>query len=114
VFLEGYSFGSSGRGVLDLAEFGGILRVALAAWCPSNFREVAPSTLKQFATSKGNSKKEEVMAHVAHRYGHIFKSNDECDAWVLSRMAAVAAGWCRPDTTFQRTAVAVAKQLVPA
>jgi Holliday junction resolvasome RuvABC endonuclease subunit len=101
VFLEGYAFGKSGgNAMLDLAELGGLLRNALCRWSP-NVREVNPSLVKKFATGKGNSKKEMVMAHVAQRWGHIFDSNDECDAYVLGRMALVAAEWIEAEVKHQ-------------
>lgn len=105
IFVEGYSYASQGQAVLDIAEFGGIFREALCRWRPSIVREVAPNLLKQFATEKGNSKKEFVMAHVSRRWGLIFNSNDECDAYVLARMAAVGQGWIKGETLIQRNAV---------
>lgn len=108
VFIEGYSYGSSGQAILDLAEFGGLIRTALMGWCGLNLREVPPNTIKQFATEKGAGKKEFIMAHVARRWGQIFQTNDECDAWLLSRMAGVAAGWAKAETMTQRTSVHVA------
>lgn len=60
VYMEGYSFGSSGL-VFDLAENAGILKYRL-------FQEgyliesVTPSSLKKFATGKGNALKEDMYA----------------------------------------------------
>lgn len=109
LLLEGYSMGSFTGHMLDLAEFGGLLRAALLKYCgAAALREVSPNTLKQFATGKGAGKKEFVMACVAQRYDLIFNSNDECDAFVLARIAAAAVGWCPAGGDAQRKAVDVA------
>ncbi len=56
VFIEGYSYGSKGSSVLNLAENGGILRHHL--WKQEfDFEEFAPSKIKKFATGKGNADK---------------------------------------------------------
>ncbi|WP_051750079.1 hypothetical protein [Phycicoccus jejuensis] len=51
--------------------------------------EVPPSTLKRYATGKGNASKDAVLLAVARRYPHVdVKSNDEADALVLAAMGA--------------------------
>lgn len=59
VYLEGYSYGSKGRSVVDLGENGGLLRWKL--W-KNEFQliEVAPSELKKKATGKGTAPKEDM------------------------------------------------------
>jgi len=55
--LEGYSFGSKGRAVFNIAENGGILKHKLyKARYPVT--EFAPTAVKKFATGKGNSGKD--------------------------------------------------------
>lgn len=59
LYIEGYSMGSTGARILDIAEHGATLRLALF---DQNIRpiEVPPTTLKKFATGKGNAKKEQM------------------------------------------------------
>lgn len=103
VLLEGYSHGSRGAAVTDLAEYGGLLRAALLA-VTHNVVEVAPSALKKFATGKGNVNKGAVQAHVAKRWGVIHETDDETDAYVLARMALVYAG-AEAETEWQREVI---------
>lgn len=85
VVIEGYSFGSKGRGVFQLAEWGGVLRLALYE---SGFRtlEVPPTSLKKYVTGKGNSPKEQMILGAYKKFGVEFASNDECDAYCLARL----------------------------
>lgn len=84
VALEGYSFGSPGK-QHAIAEWGGVLRLLL-------FKEnvpfivVPPSTLKKFATGKGNADKREVAVAVARRWD-VEGNEHEVDAYVLYRIA---------------------------
>jgi len=106
IFLEGYSYGSFTGNILDLAELGGLLRHAILSKFPNALLvEVPPHLLKQFATGKGNVKKEFVMAHVAQRYGIVFNTNDECDAFVLAQMARCHEGWADAENMTQRKAI---------
>ena len=59
VFLEDYSFGSTGR-VFHMAENVGILKYFLRKE-GFNLTTFAPTTIKKFATGKGNSKKEAML-----------------------------------------------------
>lgn len=84
ICLEHYSLGSQYM-TAALCEFGGILRWNLldvlgASGC---LFEIAPGTLKKFATGKGNADKNQMGAHVAKRYGHVFGGDDEVDAFAL-------------------------------
>lgn len=56
VFIEDYAFGATGR-VFHIAENTGLLKYKL--WSQGlNIVTVAPTTVKKFATGKGNSKKD--------------------------------------------------------
>lgn len=89
--IEGYSFGSQGRAVFDTAELGGIVRWAL--WSKGiPFVEVPPTSLKLFATGKGNSKKDLVLAECIRRLGYSGSSHDEADALWLRAMTLTALG----------------------
>jgi Holliday junction resolvasome RuvABC endonuclease subunit len=56
VFLEGYSFGSTGSRVFDIGECGGVLKQDLWLY-KYDFAVVPPTVIKKFATGKGNSNK---------------------------------------------------------
>ncbi len=84
IYIEGYSFGSKGAAVTQIAEFGGVLRYFFSQYS-SKVYEVAPTTLKKFCTGKGAGKKEMVIAHLMKRYDVEFKTNDEFDAYGLYR-----------------------------
>lgn len=98
IFIEGYAMatggpkgkGSPGR-VYDLGEFGGMLRQSLLG-ITENVYEVAPGTLKKFLTGSGKSKKHEIAGYIAKRFGHIFKTDDEGDAFGLWRLGLAFTG----------------------
>jgi crossover junction endodeoxyribonuclease RuvC len=75
--------------------------------------EVAATTLKKFATGKGNAKKEQVIGHVQKNWNQLFSTSDEADAFVLYRMALVAAGRVEPKNQPQREAVEKVIQQTP-
>ncbi len=86
--LEGYSFGQA-RGTSQrhsAGELGGIVRVALfEAGIP--VVEVAPASLKKYATGKGNAPKEAVLAAAIRRLGFEGHDHNESDALWLLHMA---------------------------
>lgn len=89
VYIEGYSFGSTGKAVFQMGELGGVLRRMLYKMEGSGivWTEIPPSTLKKFCTGKGNSKKEDMKLHAYKKWGVEFKTNDETDAYALAKMA---------------------------
>lgn len=101
VYLEGYSYGSNDNGARSLAEFGGVLRWNLidVSKC---IIEVPPTTLKKFATGKGNSRKEIVASHLTKRYGVTFDNSDSYDAFALYRLGMCVQGWVEPANHAQR------------
>lgn len=104
IYIEGYSFGSRGAAVTQIAEFGGVLRYFISQYS-SRVYEVAPTTLKKFCTGKGAGKKEMVIAHLMKRYDVEFNTNDEYDAYGLYRLGLVAEGLVEPANQAQREAV---------
>lgn len=60
VYLEGYSMGSKGK-VFEIAEGTGELKRQLWRW-NIECHVVPPTTLKKFATGKGNAKKDAMVA----------------------------------------------------
>lgn len=91
IMLEGYSYGSRGRAILDMAEFGGLLREALMGF--GRVIEVPPTVLKKFVTGKGNASKTAMVAAITKRWGVQFDTDDEYDAFGLAKVGAAVLGW---------------------
>lgn len=108
VFIETYGWSSRGDAVTSLAEMGGILRFALIG-AGHQIVEVTPNLIKKFATGKGSGDKGFVQAHVAKRWGMIFKTNDETDAYVLARIGRCYQDESLCETDWQREVIAKLK-----
>lgn len=89
VAIEGYAPGAKFNREL-LGELGGVVRLAvhdaLHEVCPPPLI-VPPSSLKKFATGKGNVPKDNVLLAVYKKWGKEFKSNDLADAYTAARIA---------------------------
>lgn len=82
--VEGYAFGTHGN-LANIAELSGILKHHL--WLRNIFmEEVPPSTLKKYATGKGNADKIAMMAAALSKHGIKFDDNNICDAFWLARL----------------------------
>ena len=58
IYIEGYSFGSKGQGLFQIAENCGILKHKLLLNKNTNYTTIVPSVVKKRATNKGNANKE--------------------------------------------------------
>ena len=58
VFIEGYSFGSKGQAIFQIAENGGILKYRLQK--KFTCKTIVPSVVKKLATGKGNADKQKM------------------------------------------------------
>lgn len=85
VVIEGYAFGRIQQ-AHHLGELGGVIRVWLADM-NIPFVEVPPSSLKLFATGKGNAGKPEVLLAAIQKLQYGGNSHDEADAKWLLEMA---------------------------
>lgn len=93
VLVEGPSFASQGKGTWDRAGLWW-LTVGRLTGAGLNVVEVPPSSLKQYATGKGNAAKDAVLAAVVRRYPHVpVEGNDQADALVMAAMGARFAGF---------------------
>jgi Holliday junction resolvasome RuvABC endonuclease subunit len=104
VLIEGYSHHSKGRGVLQLAELGGVLRYVLIGYGDSTV-EVPPTVLKKFATGRGNASKTLIVQQLCRRYDRIFNTDNEADAYALLRLGFVVVGYAEGKTKFEVEAV---------
>jgi Holliday junction resolvasome RuvABC endonuclease subunit len=59
IFIEGYSYGSKGQAIFQIAENCGILKYRLSE-CKLTYDLIVPSVVKKMATGKGNADKEKM------------------------------------------------------
>lgn len=86
VAIEGFSFGSKGQGVSVQYGIGWIIRQELIR-NGYKYIEVPPTSLKKFATGKGNTKKEDMVLPVFRKWGYECKTNNIRDAYILAKIA---------------------------
>lgn len=91
VVIEDYAFSRAAAHSHQLGELGGVVRLALhEAGVP--FVCVVPSSLKKYATGKGNANKGEMLAAAIRRLGYEGASDNEADALWLQAMGMDALG----------------------
>lgn len=83
--------GQQGYTMAHLAELGGVLRLVLFEFAIP-WVEVPPSTLKKFATGKGNADKDAMVA-AARAAGADPANHDEADAFWLRRYGIEEVSW---------------------
>lgn len=109
VVIEGYSFNRN-PSMWQLAELGGVIRYAL--WEVDIVPVVIPpSTLKKFATGKGNAKKEDMLAAAIRRLNYERANHNEADALFLLHAGAHLVG--RPLVAFPQAQVDALSKLLP-
>lgn len=86
VGIEGFSFGSKGKGVSTQYAVGYSIRFALVA-AGIEYIEFTPSQLKKFSTGKGNTTKDNMTLPIYRLWGFEHKSDNVRDAYVLAQMA---------------------------
>lgn len=107
VAVEGYAYGRINQAAA-LGELGGVTRLALHERAIP-YLDIPPSTLKRYATGKGNAAKEAVLASAITRLGYAGSSLDEADALWLAHIAAAVAG--HPVATLPQTHTAALDKL---
>jgi crossover junction endodeoxyribonuclease RuvC len=83
ICIEGFSYGSKGKGVSTQYGIGWEIRSELIRHGFS-FYDVAPSSVKKFATGKGNTKKDEMVLPIYKKWGFESNSDNIRDAFVLA------------------------------
>lgn len=86
VYIEGLSFGSRGSSMLESAGLHYIFRYELHRK-ETKFKIIPPTSLKKWATGKGQAKKELMLLKCYKRFGVEFEDNNLCDAYLLARMS---------------------------
>ena len=84
VAIEDYAFSRGGH-AHETGELGGVVKYVLMQ-CDQDYVLIGPSSLKKFATGKGNANKI-AMAVAAAKLGHEFADDNCCDAWWLAQIA---------------------------
>ena len=90
IFIEGYSYGSKGQAIFQIAENGGILKYRLQN--KFTCKTIVPSVVKKLATGKGNADKQYVYESMNVDLKPIFKSksitspiNDIADSYFICK-----------------------------
>jgi crossover junction endodeoxyribonuclease RuvC len=86
IAIEGFSYGSKGKGVSFQYGLGWIIRHLLLER-GYEYTEVPPTSVKKFATGKGNTKKDEMVLPIYKKWGFEHTSDNVRDAFVLAQMA---------------------------
>jgi crossover junction endodeoxyribonuclease RuvC len=86
ICIEGFSYGSKGAGVSVQYGIGWIIREELVR-NGFTYHDVPPSSVKKFATGKGNAKKDAMVLPIYKKWGFEHKSDNVRDAFVLAQIA---------------------------
>lgn len=88
IYLEGLSFGSSGRSFSEICGVHYCLRYFLYMnFNDINLKIIEPTKLKKFITGKGQCKKDLILLNVYKKFGVEFDNDNLADAYSLSRIA---------------------------
>lgn len=99
VFIEGFSYQSKGKAVSTQYGIGYAIRYELEDEY-IQYTEIAPTSLKKFATGKGNTKKEDMILPIYKRWGYENDSDNIRDAFILAQIGRYLDGHGEP-TKFQ-------------
>lgn len=91
ICIEGFSYGSRGRGVSTQYGLGWLIRAELIK-SGYTYHEVSPNSVKKFATGKGNSAKDAMVLPIFKKWGFEDTSDNVRDAYVLAQMARAIDG----------------------
>jgi len=83
-FVEGYAYGAKYQRE-SLAELGGVIRRYLFL-ANLTFWIIPPTSLKLFVTGTGKASKNYMKKCTKEKWGQVFKSDDVCDAYGMSRL----------------------------
>lgn len=86
IAIEGFSYGSKGKGIAFQFGYGYSVRIALYT-NDFNYLIVTPSQVKKFATGKGNASKDNMILPIYKKWGYEHESDNVRDAFVLAQIA---------------------------
>ena len=86
ICIEGFSYGSKGRGVSFQFGLGHAIRNEMFK-NNIEYIDVSPGQLKKFATGKGNSSKDNMILPIYKRWEYEHDSDNVRDAFVLAQIA---------------------------
>lgn len=89
IAIEGFAYGANGNAISIQYGLGWGLRMALYT-DKYSYLDVPPTSLKKFASGRGNTKKDELAVHIFKRWGFEHKSDNVRDAFVLAHIARLA------------------------
>lgn len=77
---------------LPLGELAGLVKLAFWDYLPEGSKprtplQIAPMSVKKFATGKGTAKKQEMLMQIYKRWGIEFNDDNAADAYSLARIA---------------------------
>lgn len=98
VGIEGYAYDSVGR-VFELGEVGGVLRLCIHE-SQLSYIDIAPASLKKFATRNAMAKKEAMVEAAAAAGVHVTDDN-QADAFFLAMIARHVHTGIAPSTRAQ-------------
>lgn len=111
VFIEKYAFNLHGKfkqspdSIITQCRYGEAIRASLYRYGHIGM-EVTPSQLKKYALGVGQGAKDEIRLGIYKQWGVEFKTDDECDAFVLARMACDWGSTPEPTTKEKQTLLA--------
>jgi crossover junction endodeoxyribonuclease RuvC len=108
IVIEGFSYGSKGRAVFEIAYLGWRIREELERFKEQDgipWIEVPPAQLKKFATGKGTANKGVIMQQVYKRWGFEASDNNVADAFVLAKIGQAYLGGFGELTAFQESVI---------
>ena len=86
IAIEGFSYGSKGKGIDFQFGLGHAIRLELYRE-NINWIEVTPTQVKKFASGNGKCKKENMIIPILRHWGFEHDSNNVRDAFVLAQIA---------------------------
>jgi crossover junction endodeoxyribonuclease RuvC len=108
IVIEGFSYGSKGRSLFDIAYLGWRIREDLEQLKVDGgvpWIEPAPDSVKKFASNKGTSTKDVMIKEVYKRWGFDTDSDDLADAYVLAQIGRAYLGDTEGLTAFQQEVI---------
>lgn len=91
ICIEGFSYGSRGKGISFQFGLGHALRIEMFKQ-KHNYTDVAPSQVKKFATGKGNASKDNMILPIYKKWNYENDSDNIRDAYVLAQIARAISG----------------------